>query len=213
MGYLPEAMRNYLARLGWSHGDDEIFSTEQMVEWFSLEGLNKGAARFDFVKLENINGHYIREAKPDYLYDVMLATADEVGRADRRRRPRRQPGHGARRPARAAAARQDRAGADRPGAVHLCRRARSLSMPRPPALLTADAARRARRHVAEMLRGLNDWSVPAIDAAMRALRRSQGAEAGQGGAAAARGPDRPHGFARHFRGHGADRPGRKHGAA
>jgi glutamyl-tRNA synthetase len=80
MGYLPEALRNYLARLGWSHGDDEIFSTEQMVEWFSLEGLNKGAARFDFVKLENINGHYIREATPERLYEVMVATAAEVGR-------------------------------------------------------------------------------------------------------------------------------------
>src|SRR5690606_25738098 len=80
MGYLPEALRNYLARLGWSHGDDEIFSTDQMVEWFTLDGLNKGAARFDFVKLENINGHYIREAAPTYLYDVMLATAAELGR-------------------------------------------------------------------------------------------------------------------------------------
>ena len=65
LGYLPEALRNYLARLGWSHGDEELFSTEQMVEWFSLEALNKGAARFDFVKLENINGHYIRQAEPE----------------------------------------------------------------------------------------------------------------------------------------------------
>jgi glutamyl-tRNA synthetase len=80
MGYLPEAMLNYLARLGWSHGDDELFTVDQMVEWFSLEGLNKGAARFDFVKLENINGHYIREATPDRLYDVMTATAKEIGR-------------------------------------------------------------------------------------------------------------------------------------
>jgi glutamyl-tRNA synthetase len=80
MGYLPEAMINYLARLGWSHGDDELFSVEQMIEWFSLEGLNKGAARFDFVKLENVNGHYIREAKPTHLYDVMVETAREVGR-------------------------------------------------------------------------------------------------------------------------------------
>ena len=80
LGYLPEALRNYLARLGWSHGDDEMFSTEQLVEWFSLEGLNKGAARFDFAKLENINGHYIREADPERLYEVMVATAAEVGR-------------------------------------------------------------------------------------------------------------------------------------
>ena len=48
MGYLPEALRNYLARLGWSHGDDEIFSTEQAAEWFELDAINKAAARFDF---------------------------------------------------------------------------------------------------------------------------------------------------------------------
>ena len=64
MGYLPEAMRNYLARLGWSHGDDEIFSTDQLVEWFNLESIGKSAARFDFAKLENLNGHYIRHT-PD----------------------------------------------------------------------------------------------------------------------------------------------------
>ena len=64
MGYLPEAMRNYLARLGWSHGDDEIFSTDQMVEWFNLAQVGKSAARFDFAKLENLNGHYIRHT-PD----------------------------------------------------------------------------------------------------------------------------------------------------
>jgi glutamyl-tRNA synthetase len=64
MGYLPEAMRNYLARLGWSHGDDEIFSTDQLIEWFNLESIGKSAARFDFAKLENLNGHYIRHT-PD----------------------------------------------------------------------------------------------------------------------------------------------------
>lgn len=80
MGYLPEAMRNYLARLGWAHGDEEIFSTGQLVEWFSLEALNKGAARFDFIKLANINGHYIREAAPTDLYEIMCNTAQEVER-------------------------------------------------------------------------------------------------------------------------------------
>jgi glutamyl-tRNA synthetase len=67
MGYLPDAMRNYLARLGWSHGDDEIFSTDQLVEWFNLESIGKSAARFDFAKLENLNGHYIRHTPDDKL--------------------------------------------------------------------------------------------------------------------------------------------------
>ena len=64
MGYLPEAMRNYLARLGWGHGDDEIFDTDQLIKWFDLSGIGKSAARFDFKKLDNLNGHYIRST-PD----------------------------------------------------------------------------------------------------------------------------------------------------
>src|SRR5262245_4018055 len=60
MGYLPAAMSNLLALLGWSHGDDEIFSTEQLVDWFDLEHVGKSPARFDFAKLENLNGHYMR---------------------------------------------------------------------------------------------------------------------------------------------------------
>ena len=62
MGYLPEALRNYLLKLGWSHGDDEIISDEQAIEWFTLEGLGKSPARFDFDKLGHVNAHYIRNA-------------------------------------------------------------------------------------------------------------------------------------------------------
>ena len=61
MGYLPETMRNYLLRLGWSHGDDEIISTAQAIEWFNFEAIGKSAARMDYKKLDNLNGHYIRE--------------------------------------------------------------------------------------------------------------------------------------------------------
>jgi len=64
MGYLPETMRNYLLRLGWSHGDDEIISTEQAIQWFNFESIGKSAARMDYKKLDNLNGHYIRET-PD----------------------------------------------------------------------------------------------------------------------------------------------------
>src|SRR6266436_5702299 len=67
MGYLPEAMRNYLLRLGWSHGDDEIIPTEKAIEWFNLEGLGRSAARFDTKKLDSLNGHYIRETDNDAL--------------------------------------------------------------------------------------------------------------------------------------------------
>jgi len=68
LGYLPAAMRNYLARLGWSHGDDEIFSTEQMIEWFDISGIGKSPSRFDFQKLENLNGHYMRSTPDDELF-------------------------------------------------------------------------------------------------------------------------------------------------
>jgi glutamyl-tRNA synthetase len=60
MGYLPAAMRNYLARLGWSHGDEDFFTTEQAIEWFSLDKIGKSPARFDFKKLENLSGQHIR---------------------------------------------------------------------------------------------------------------------------------------------------------
>ncbi|HEX3970800.1 MAG TPA: glutamate--tRNA ligase [Stellaceae bacterium] len=61
MGYLPVALRNYLLRLGWSHGDDEIISTAQAIEWFELDSVGRAPARFGFTKLANLNGHYIRE--------------------------------------------------------------------------------------------------------------------------------------------------------
>jgi glutamyl-tRNA synthetase len=64
MGYLPAAMRNYLVRLGWAHGDQEIFSTEEMIAAFDLPAIGRSPARFDFAKLESLNGHYIRQT-PD----------------------------------------------------------------------------------------------------------------------------------------------------
>jgi glutamyl-tRNA synthetase len=70
MGYLPAALRNYLVRLGWSQGDREFFSTEEMIEAFDLAAIGRSPSRFDFAKLENMNGHYLR-ATPD---DELLAT-------------------------------------------------------------------------------------------------------------------------------------------
>jgi glutamyl-tRNA synthetase len=64
MGFLPEALRNYLLRLGWSHGDDEIISTEQAIAWFDLEHVGQSPARFDFAKLTSLNAHYLRQ-QPD----------------------------------------------------------------------------------------------------------------------------------------------------
>jgi len=74
MGYLPAAMRNYLVRLGWAHGDQEIFSTEEMIAAFDLPQVGRSPARFDFAKLENLNGHYIRRT-PD---DELMTTIESV---------------------------------------------------------------------------------------------------------------------------------------
>ncbi|MBE2191919.1 MAG: glutamate--tRNA ligase [Alphaproteobacteria bacterium] len=71
MGYLPEAMRNYLLRLGWSHGDDEIIETEQALQWFDLEGIGQSASRFDFDKLNYVNAHYMKLADNSRLVDLV----------------------------------------------------------------------------------------------------------------------------------------------
>ena len=78
MGYLPEALRNYLARLGWAHGDDEIFSSEQAAEWFTLEAVGRGASRFDFAKLQSLNGHYIRISDDERLLEALERILLEV---------------------------------------------------------------------------------------------------------------------------------------
>lgn len=72
MGYLPAALLNYLARLGWSHGDDEIMSLAQMTSWFDVCDVNRGAARLDFDKLGAINGHYLRHTDNDVLTQTLV---------------------------------------------------------------------------------------------------------------------------------------------
>jgi glutamyl-tRNA synthetase len=83
-GYLPDAVVNYLARLGWSHGDDEIFSREQFVSWFNLDHLGKSAAQFDEAKLRWVNGQHIKAMADEQLAPLVVAqlakraiTADE----------------------------------------------------------------------------------------------------------------------------------------
>jgi glutamyl-tRNA synthetase len=74
MGYLPDALLNYLARLGWSHGDDEVMSIGQMTEWFDIVDVNKGAARFDFAKLEALNGVHMRGMDDAALTNILVET-------------------------------------------------------------------------------------------------------------------------------------------
>ena len=78
-GYLPQALLNYLARLGWSHGNDEIFSMQQLQEWFSLEHCSKSAAQFDFEKLKWINNHYLRLLAAHELAQMVAPRVREEG--------------------------------------------------------------------------------------------------------------------------------------
>ncbi|WP_062220222.1 glutamate--tRNA ligase [Aureimonas sp. D3] len=82
MGYLPKALLNYLVRLGWSHGDDEVMSIENMISWFDTVDINKGAARFDFAKLDAINGHWIRGSSDDDLVETLMVERDHLPNGD-----------------------------------------------------------------------------------------------------------------------------------
>ena len=77
MGFLPAALRNYLLRLGWGHGDDEIISTAQAIEWFDLDGVGRSASRFDMAKLTNLNAHYLRETPDAELLPLVLPRIEE----------------------------------------------------------------------------------------------------------------------------------------
>ena len=87
MGFLPEAMRNYLLRLGWSHGDDEIISTEQAIAWFDLEAVGRGAARFDMARLTSLNAHYLRQTDDAELAALIARRLESQSLREHPRRP------------------------------------------------------------------------------------------------------------------------------
>jgi glutamyl-tRNA synthetase len=97
MGYLPEAVRNYLMRLGWSHGDDEIIALDDAVRWFDLADVGRAPARFDFARLDSLNAHYLKEADAPRLVGLIAPRLEaSLGRplsgADRERLVRAMPG-------------------------------------------------------------------------------------------------------------------------
>ena len=178
MGYLPAAMRNYLVRLGWSHGNDEIFSTGQMIEWFSLDALGRSPARFDFAKLENLSGHYIRQtadaALLDYLRDVLPHLPQEkqlaAGIGDEGWAKLKAALPGLKERAKTLLELLDSAGflfAKRP-----------LAMDEKAAKLITPAARDNLRALGESFAGLSDWAAPAIEAATREYAQRMGIKLG-----------------------------------
>jgi glutamyl-tRNA synthetase len=174
MGYLPETMRNYLLRLGWSHGDDEIISTAQATEWFNLDSIGKSPARMDYKKLDNLNGHYIRETA-----DAVL-TAELAAFAERQDPPVVLDSKARTRVEAAMPGLKERAKT----LIELLQGAEFLFTDGPRGLdaaaeklLTPDA----RQALAQALPVLEatDWSAPALEAAARAHAQSAGLKLGQ----------------------------------
>ena len=172
MGYLPEAIRNYLLRLGWSHGDDEIISTAQAIEWFDLGGIHKAPAQFDFTKLDSVNAHYLREADDARLVELIAERLGEElshppSATDRERLLRAMP-------------------ALKPRAktlVELAERARFYVAPRPirpvadaAKLLTADARSLLGQLSTQI--GAIDWQTGALETRVREFVAAKGVKLG-----------------------------------
>ena len=178
MGFLPPAVRNYLVRLGWSHGDQEIFSTEEMIAAFDLPQIGRSPARFDFAKLENLNGHYLRAASDrDLLADIegllpYIANGPELA-------------------AKLDAPLRDKLLAAMPGLkeraktlIELIDQARYLYAERPlpieekaQALLTAEA-RAMLRGLAGALAEVDPWTAATTEAAIRSFAESRALKLG-----------------------------------
>ncbi len=170
LGVLPEALDNYLLRLGWGHGDDELISREQAIAWFDLDGVGKSPSRFDLKKLENLNGQYIRQADdarlaalitPQLGFEPSDSQADVLRRSMASLKPR--------------AANLNELAAGTAFLFH----ARPLEMhAEATALLSPDArALLARLHAA--LDAVESWDTEALEAAVRLVAEDAGVKLGQ----------------------------------
>ena len=168
-GYLPEAMRNYLARLGWSHGDEELFTTEQAVEWFDLDRVGRGAARFDPDKLRSVNAHHIQQAGDGRLVEAIRGPL--AARRGRGLEDRDLERLAAAMPALKPRARSIPELVD--GALFVVRD-RPIDVDEKAAELLDADARSLLRGVAGTLEALDDWSLPALEAAVRGYAAASG---------------------------------------
>lgn len=179
LGYLPAAVRNYLVRLGWAHGDQEVFSTDEMITAFDLPAIGRSASRFDFAKLENLNGIYMRAAPDDEILAALDQVMPELG-------PPRGLGQALSGDVRA------RLVMAMPGLkeraktlVELLDSAAYLYSPRPLALEDKAAALldgEARKRLGLLIgsfEALGDWTVETTEAAVRAFADAHGLKLGQ----------------------------------
>jgi len=179
MGYLPVALRNYLLRLGWSHGDQEIFSTEEMIALFNLSSIGRSPARFDYAKLESLNGLYMRQSQDRGLLEALKVILPEIG-----------PARGA--PATLSPELEAKFLAAMPGlkeraktlvelleSAYYLYAARPLQLDAKAAGLLDPAAKQRLTGLAETLAAVNDWSVAVLEAAVRGYAEANGLKLGQ----------------------------------
>jgi glutamyl-tRNA synthetase len=168
MGFLPEALRNYLLRLGWSHGDDEIVSTEQAIQWFDIDAIGRSPARFDLDKLTALNAHYLREADDARLAELVVDRASPP--PDDAARTRLKAGLGGLKArARTLVDLEEAARVYTAGAVIAPdEKARALIAGNKAVLGAARSA----------LAAVADWTVPALEAAVRDCAEAKGLKLG-----------------------------------
>ena len=174
MGFLPEAVANYLLRLGWGHGDEEIIAREDAIRWFDLEHVGRSPSRFDTKKLENLNGHYMREASDGRLAGLTApriapligreVTSDEIALLARAM-PELKP-------------RAKNLNELAEGAAFLFK-VRPLDLDEKAAQLLAGEAGRLLARVHAALAALDEWSASATEAAVRSVAESAGVKLGQ----------------------------------
>ena len=154
LGYLPEGLKNYLLRLGWSHGDDEIIPEAQAIAWFDLDGLNKAAARLDLAKLNAVNAHYMALADDQRLTDLLFAlpAAQNLDELERQRIRNAMPILKTRAPTVAALV----------DAARFLTRLRPIQLTDKSADLLNDEAKARLKGLAKGLATLADWSEPVI---------------------------------------------------
>jgi glutamyl-tRNA synthetase len=162
-GFLPEAMVNYLARLGWSHGDDEIFSSAQFVQWFNLDHLGKSAAQFDEAKLRWVNAQHLKAMPDDSLAPLLQAQLQHLGITSDARLPA------------ICGLFKDRCDTT----VALAHWAKAFyadvhPSPEEVAKHVTDAVRPALQRLSDKLAALSEWSTPAISEAIKAVLTEQG---------------------------------------
>lgn len=174
MGYLPEAIRNYLMRLGWAHGDDEIISTEQAIGWFDLDGIGRSPSRFDFAKLDNLNAHYMRQADDARLVGLIAGRLEaDLGRtlseADRDLLTRAMNG----------LKQRARTLNDLAQSARFYVAARPLSFDEKAAALLDEKGRGLLRELAELFAAEPEFSATALEGRVRAFAEAKGEKLGK----------------------------------